>query len=57
MILVVVKGKFSLLHPSLCFLTLPVRRGGVGMTSSTVYEDNSAPNEPKLAKFLLIQVR
>ena len=37
-------------------LTLPVRRG-VGMTPQRFFEDNSAQNELKLAKFLLIQVR
>ena len=34
-------------------LTLPVQRG-VGMTPQRFFEDNSAQNKPKLAKFLLI---
>ena len=36
-------------------LILPVRRGG--MTPQRFFKHNSAQNEPKLAKFLLIQVR
>ena len=37
-------------------INLPVRRG-VGMTPQRFFSHNSAQNEPKLAKFLLIQVR
>ena len=37
-------------------LTLPVHEGGggAGMTPQRFFEDNSAQNEPKLAKFWVI---
>ena len=50
---------FLALSVVLSYLTLSVRGGGGagGMTPQRFFEDNSAQNEPKLAKFLLIQVR